>query len=104
MLAGGSRFTIWAPIALLGVLAALSGFVVFDGVGDALGFGGGFLEMVENVFGEAHAFEIDWLVLLLSTALVGAALVAGWDAWSGDMALARAAGDPERSSSDDCSI
>ncbi|HXH21858.1 MAG TPA: NADH-quinone oxidoreductase subunit L [Dehalococcoidia bacterium] len=79
------------PLIVLAVLAAVSGFVVFDAVGEAVGFGSGFLAMVENVFGEAHDFEIDWLVLVLSTALVAGALVVGWDAWTGERAMAREA-------------
>jgi NADH-quinone oxidoreductase subunit L len=80
------------PLVLLGVLAAVSGLVVFDAVGEAVGFGSGFLGMVENVLVEAHDFEIDWPILVISTLLVGAGLAAGYRAWTGDMALAREAG------------
>ena len=81
------------PLILLAIPAAIAGFVVFEGVGDAIGFGGGFLGMVESVLEEPHDFEIDWLLLAVSTALVGAGLFAGWQAWTGEMAPARQAGE-----------
>ncbi len=77
------------PLILLGILAAVGGFVVFEGVGKALGFGGGFLGTVESVLGEANDFSIDWPILIGSTLLVSGGLFVGLRAWSGEMAPAR---------------
>jgi NADH-quinone oxidoreductase subunit L len=81
------------PLALLGVLAAVAGFVVFEGVGNALGAGTGFLGMIDDVIGEAEKFEIDWAIFAMSIAIVSAGLAVGWVAWTGDMVLARQAGE-----------
>jgi NADH-quinone oxidoreductase subunit L len=80
------------PLAALGVLAVVSGLVVFEGIGKALGFGGGFLGAVESVLGEAEKFEIDWALLIISTLAVLVGLGIGLQAWTGEMALSRQAG------------
>ncbi len=80
------------PLVLLAILAAVGGFVVFEGVGKALGFGGGFLGAVESVLGEPEKFSINGVTFGLSIVLVLAGLGIGWQAWTGEMALARQAG------------
>src|SRR5262249_51716487 len=80
------------PLVLLGILAAVGGFVVFEEVGKALGFGGGFLGAIDSVLGEAEKFSVDGVIFVLSIAIVSVALVIGWQAWSGEMAMAKAAG------------
>jgi NADH-quinone oxidoreductase subunit L len=61
------------PLLLLAVLTVVAGFVAFDGVGEALGFPGGFGEFV--FVDEAEAFHFPWDVAILSTlaAVVGLA-------------------------------
>jgi NADH-quinone oxidoreductase subunit L len=81
------------PLIFLAGLTLVAGFVVFDAVGEAVGFGSGFLGMVENVFEEeTHHFEFDWPMAIISSVLVVGGLAAAWRAWSGDQALARDAG------------
>lgn len=78
---------------VLAALAALSGFVVFEGVGEALGFGSGFLGAVENVLiADVHGFEFDWAIAAISTLLVASGLAAGVYAWSGEALPAKLAG------------
>jgi NADH-quinone oxidoreductase subunit L len=82
----------WPLIALAG-LAAVAGFIVFEGVGEAIGLGSGFLGAVENVFVEdLHTFHFDWPMAIISTLLVGGALFVGYRAWSGEQELAKQAG------------
>ena len=83
------------PLIGLAALAALSGFVVFEGIGKALGFGSGFLAAVENTLvgvGEVHAFEFDWPIAIISTLLVAGGLAAGVYAWRDEALPAKAAG------------
>ncbi len=81
------------PLVVLAALAALSGFVVFEGVGEALGFGSGFLGAVENVLiADVHGFEFDWAIAAISTLLVASGLAAGVYAWSGEALPAKLAG------------
>jgi NADH-quinone oxidoreductase subunit L len=80
------------PLIALGILAAVSGFVVIDSIGEAVGFGSGFLAFVENVFvAETHEFHFDVPIAIVSTLLVLAGLGGAWYAWSGDQAPAREA-------------
>jgi len=80
------------PLILLAVLAAVAGFVVFEPVGKALGWGTGFLETVEYVLTDhPHEFHFDVPIAIISTVLVGAGLAAAWYAWSGSMAPSKAA-------------
>jgi NADH-quinone oxidoreductase subunit L len=73
---------ITVPLLVLGVLAAIGGFVVFDEVGEALGFAGGFGQFV-FVLGHPHEYEFDAGTALISTALAGGGLVLGWFLWQG---------------------
>jgi NADH-quinone oxidoreductase subunit L len=79
------------PLVLLAVLAAISGFVVFEPVGEALGFGSGFLGMIESVLEEPHDFHIDVLVAALSIGAVVIGLLFASKQWAngleGDRAL-----------------
>jgi NADH-quinone oxidoreductase subunit L len=58
-----------APLIILAVFTIVSGFLVFGGVGDALGLPGGFPEYVYTH--EGHEFEFDTGLALFSTALAG---------------------------------
>jgi NADH-quinone oxidoreductase subunit L len=79
------------PLLLLAVLAAIGGFVVFDGVGETLGFAGGFGEFV--FFEEPESFHFPWDVAVISTALATAGIGAGWYFWSDKAEPARRAGE-----------
>jgi NADH-quinone oxidoreductase subunit L len=81
------------PLIALAALSVVSGFVVFEVIGDVFGWGTGFLETVEyTLTDDPHAFHFDWPIAIISTLLVGAGLVVGMQAWSGDMALSKKAG------------
>jgi NADH-quinone oxidoreductase subunit L len=76
---------------LLAGITLVAGFVVFEPVGEALGFGSGFLGMVENVLEEeVHGFEFDWPMAIISSVLAIAGLVAAWMIWAGEQAPAKA--------------
>ncbi|MCH6556529.1 MAG: NADH-quinone oxidoreductase subunit L, partial [Chloroflexi bacterium] len=79
------------PLLLLAGLTVLAGFVVFDGVGEALGFPGG---IGEFVFLEGpEAFHFPWDVAVLSTLSAVAGLAGGFYFWSGAAEPARRAGE-----------
>ena len=82
------------PLLLLAVLTVVAGFVVFDGVGEALGFPGGFAEFV--FLAEPEAFHFPWDVALLSTLAAVSGLGAGFYLWSGAAEPARRAADTFR--------
>jgi NADH-quinone oxidoreductase subunit L len=79
------------PLVLLAIPAAIGGFVVFTGVGEALGFPGGFGEFV--YLDHAEEFEFSWEIAILSTVLGGGGLIVGYIFWAYDAAPAKAAGD-----------
>jgi NADH-quinone oxidoreductase subunit L len=79
------------PLLLLAALSVVSGFVVFDGVGEALGLPGGFGEFV--YLDEPEAFHFPWDVAALSTLAAGAGVYFGWRIWSGEAAPARRLGE-----------
>ncbi len=64
----------------------MGGFVVFDEVGEALGFPGGFAQFV--FLHEAHEFEFHLDTAIISTALAGGGVVAGWLLWQSKAELA----------------
>jgi len=68
-----------APLVLLGILTVVGGFVVFDGLGELMGFPGGIGQVI--FLHEPHELHLDWNVILGSSALVIAGLVAGWYAY-----------------------
>jgi NADH-quinone oxidoreductase subunit L len=81
------------PLIALAFLAAVSGFIVFDAVGEAIGMGSGILGAVEHVFTEElHHFHFDWPMAIISSVLVIGGLAVAYSAWSGEQALARQAG------------
>jgi len=82
------------PLLLLAALTLVSGFVVFDGVGEALGFPGGFGKFV--FFEEPEGFEFAWKVAILSTVAAVAGLGAGAYFWSGEALPARRLGESLR--------
>jgi NADH-quinone oxidoreductase subunit L len=82
------------PLVLLAALTVVAGFVAFDGVGEALGFPGGFGEFV--FVGEAEAFHFPWDVAVLSTLAALAGLAAAFYFWSGAAEPARWAADTFR--------
>ncbi len=75
------------PLVVLGALAVVSGFVVFDGVGTALGFPGGFGEVV--FFEHPHEYEFDAVITLVSVFTVGGGLAAAWFIWTGEQRPAK---------------
>jgi NADH-quinone oxidoreductase subunit L len=82
------------PLILLAALTAVAGFVAFDGVGEALGFPGGFGEFV--FVEEPEAFHFPWDVAVLSTVAAVAGLAAAFYFWSGAAEPARRAADAFR--------
>ncbi len=81
---GGLLITV--PLLVLGLLATVGGFVVFDEVGEALGFPGGFAQFV--FLHGAHEFKFHLDTAITSTALAGGGAVAGWVLWQDKAALA----------------
>jgi NADH-quinone oxidoreductase subunit L len=80
------------PLVALAFFAAIAGFVVFEGVGEAIGMGSGFLAAVENVLvADAHAFHFDWTLAIISTLLVVGGLAVAQKAWTGEQQLAKQA-------------
>ena len=69
-----------------GLLATVAGFVVFDEVGEALGFPGGIAQFV--FLREAHEFEFHLDTAITSTVLAGGGAVAGWILWQNKAELA----------------
>ncbi len=75
-----SPATMWVPLALLAVLTLVTGFVVFDQVGRAMGFPGGIGEII--FLGEPEVFNFNIGVAAASSELVALGIVAGWFAWA----------------------
>jgi NADH-quinone oxidoreductase subunit L len=77
------------PLIALAALAAVSGLIAFDAVGEAIGMHSGLLGFVEHVFhADVHHFHFDWTMAIVSTLLVLGGLAVGMKAWTGDQALA----------------
>jgi NADH-quinone oxidoreductase subunit L len=80
------------PLIVLSVFAVVAGFVVFEGIGNAVGFGGSFISMVDNALAEMpHEFHFDVPMAVISSALVVAGLGGAMYFWKGEAAPARAA-------------
>jgi len=78
---GPSAMTV--PLVLLAVLTFVSGFIVIDAVGRALGFPIGLVGVVEAVFHpEFEVFHFDVAVAAGSSALVALGIAAGWYLWA----------------------
>ncbi|OGO47629.1 MAG: hypothetical protein A2W34_01125 [Chloroflexi bacterium RBG_16_64_32] len=82
------------PLLLLAALTVVAGFVTFDGVGEALGFPGGFGEFVFSEEPEAFHFPLD--VAVLSTVAALAGLATAFYFWSGEAEPARRAAETFR--------
>jgi NADH-quinone oxidoreductase subunit L len=82
------------PLFILGTLAAISGFVVFEGFAKLLGFGDthGWLGFVYNLREGPEEFHVNWGITILSVLLVSAGLIAGYFTWRDDAEPARRAG------------
>jgi len=77
------------PLLILAVLAVVSGFVVFEGVGEALGFHSGWLGFVYNLAEGPEEYHFVGWITLLSVALVAGGIAAGVGIWSGAAEPAR---------------
>jgi len=67
------------PLILLATLTLVAGFVVFDQVGEAMGFPGGIGEII--FLEGAHSFEFNVGVAIGSTLLVTLGIATAWFAW-----------------------
>jgi len=73
------------PLIFLGILAVISGFVVFNGVGEALGFPGGITEFV--FLEEPERYHVDWALAGGSIVLSVVGIFFGaWMYWGGSTA------------------
>jgi len=79
------------PLILLAALSVVAGFVVFEGVGEALGFDSGWFGFVYNPLEGPEEFKVDWTVAILSTVLVIMGLAGGVAIWGGKAELSRRA-------------
>ncbi|HXK34608.1 MAG TPA: NADH-quinone oxidoreductase subunit L [Dehalococcoidia bacterium] len=77
------------PLILLGVLTLVSGFVIFEGVGEALGFHSGWLGFVYNPEEGPEEFGFIAWISVLSIVLVLAGIAAGVWIWGGAAQVAR---------------
>jgi NADH-quinone oxidoreductase subunit L len=80
------------PLIALGVLTVIAGFVIFEGVGEALGFHSGWLGFVYNLHEGPHEFEVVWWISILSVAGIIASIAGGVALWGGDARGAERAG------------
>ena len=75
-----SGFLMVAPLVVLGILATVSGLVIWHGVGKALGFPGGFTEFV--FVHEPERYHIDWALAGGSVVIAGVGIFLGaWLYW-----------------------
>jgi NADH-quinone oxidoreductase subunit L len=72
------------PLIILAALAAVSGFVVFEGVGEALGFHSGFMGFVYNLAEGPEEYVVTWWLAITSVVLAGAGIAGGVWIWGGD--------------------
>jgi len=79
------------PLIPLALLTIVGGFVVFDGVGEAMGFPGGFGEFVFTH--EPEGFDFAWDIAVLSTVSAVGGIIVGWYFWSNGGEPARRAGE-----------
>ncbi len=87
-----SSLVMTAPLVILGALTIVSGFVVFEEAGEALGFHSGWLGFIFNHAEGPEKFHIDWGISALSVLLVSVGLAAGVWMWGGAAVPARRAG------------
>ena len=75
-----SGFLMAAPLVFLGILAAVSGLLIWHGVGAALGFPGGFTEFV--FLEEPERYHINWALAGGSVAIAAMGIFFGaWMYW-----------------------
>ncbi len=79
------------PLIPLAAFTLLAGFVVFEGVGDALGFPGGFGEFV--FFDKPEGFDFNAAIAVVSTILAAGGVIAGYIFWAEDMGPAKRFGE-----------
>ncbi len=79
------------PLIPLALLTLVGGLVVFEGVGKALGFPGGFGQFV--YLEEPEKFHFDWNIGILSSAAAVLGLLVGLYFWAADAQPARKAGE-----------
>jgi NADH-quinone oxidoreductase subunit L len=80
------------PLVLLGVLSLVGGFVVFEGVGEALGFHSGWLGFIYNAAEGPETFSVNWGLAVGSVVLVVSGLALGaWMWWGAAVPSKRAA-------------
>jgi NADH-quinone oxidoreductase subunit L len=80
-----------APIALLAVLTAIGGLVIFEGAGEALGFHSGWLGFVYNLAEGPEEFHVVWWLSIFSVVSVSASILAGVWIWGGEAVPSRRA-------------
>jgi NADH-quinone oxidoreductase subunit L len=79
-----SPYVMTLPLIFLAVLAIVSGFVVFDEVGEAIGFPGGIGYFV--FAHEPHHYSIDWGLAVASAGIAAAGILAGaYVYWGGSL-------------------
>jgi NADH-quinone oxidoreductase subunit L len=72
--------TMWAPLVILAFLSFFAGLIIFDQIGELLGFPGGVGEVIFTH--EPHALDFDWWIAIGSSLLVLLGIGAGWYAWA----------------------
>ncbi|MGD9933849.1 MAG: NADH-quinone oxidoreductase subunit L [Dehalococcoidia bacterium] len=79
-----SSFVMTGPLLFLCLLSIVSGLVVFNGVGEAIGFPGGITEFI--FVDHPHVFHIDWGLATASIVIgVIGIFSAGWMYWNGNL-------------------
>jgi NADH-quinone oxidoreductase subunit L len=74
------------PLMILAVLAIVAGFILFQDVGQALGFNGGITEFIFLPGEETHPYEIDWAFAAGSSAIGVIGIFAGaYVYWRGSL-------------------
>ncbi len=81
-----SGFVMTGPLMFLGVLAIVAGFLIFHGVGKALGFPGGITEFIFAAEEGPHRYHIDWAFAAGSVVLaVVGVFTAAWMYWGNSL-------------------
>jgi NADH-quinone oxidoreductase subunit L len=80
------------PIAILSVFTVVGGFVIFEGVGKALGFHSGWLGFVYNLTEGPEEFHVVWWLSIFSVVSVSASILAGVWIWGGEAEPSKRAG------------
>jgi NADH-quinone oxidoreductase subunit L len=86
-----SGFVMTGPLMFLAALAAVSGFVIFHDVGEAIGLPGGITEFIFSAHHGPHEYHIDWgfAAASLVMAVVGI-FSAAWMYWGNSLARSTA--------------